>query len=262
MDLELTGKTAFVMGASRGLGRAIARALVQEGVAVALVARDQGRLETVAAALTAEGPGRAVACAADLNDWTSLNTAIIKAGDQLGGIDILLNNSGGPPPSGVSNVAPELWRDQFEAMVLSLMRTTDHLIPTMRAKGWGRILTIASSTVIEPNPVLGVSNTLRSALVGWSKTLAGEVARDGITVNLLLPGRIATDRLTELDQAAAEQAGVDRATIAASRAASIPVGRYGTPEEFAAVAAFLASPRAAYVTGTMQRIDGGALVSV
>ncbi len=262
MDLHLTGKTAFVMGASRGLGRAIARALVQEGVTVALVARDQGRLDTVAATLTAEGPGRAIACAADLHDWAALDAAITKAGDQLGGIDILVNNSGGPPPSGVSNVAPDLWRTQFEAMVLSLMRTTDRLIPAMRAKGWGRVLTIASSTVVEPNPALGVSNTLRSALVGWSKTLAGEVARDGITVNLLLPGRIATDRLAELDQAAADQKGVDRATIAASRAAAIPVGRYGTPEEFAAVAAFLASPRAAYVTGTMQRIDGGALVSV
>lgn len=262
MDLQLTGKTAFVMGASRGLGRGIARALVQEGVNVALVARNAVGLETVATALTAEGPGRAIACAADQNDWPSLERAIDRAESTLGAIDILLNNSGGPPPSGVANIAPDLWRQQFEAMVLSIFQTTDRLIPGMRSAGWGRILTIASSTVIEPSPTLGVSNTLRSAIVGWSKTLAGELARDGITVNLLLPGRIATDRLQQLDQAAADRQGVDRTTIEAARAAAIPVGRYGTVEEFAALAAFLASPRAAYVTGSMHRIDGGALVSV
>jgi len=147
-------------------------------------------------------------------------------------------------------------------MVLALFRITDLMLPDMRSRKWGRILNVASSSVIEPIPAIGVSNTLRSAIVGWAKTLAGEVGRDGITVNTLLPGVIATERSMRLTRATAERQGISIEEVAKRTAQAIPVGRPGTPEEFGAVAAFLASPLAAYVTGSLIRIDGGSIRSV
>lgn len=263
MDLGIKGKTALVLGGGRGLGLGVAKALAAEGVNLALLSRNEAALRAAADTLQREHGVTAVAVTADLANWEAMEAAIAQAEQQLGGnIDILLNNSGGPTPSGVHGVAPGVWSAQFDAMVLSLIRTADRVLPGMRGKGWGRILTIASTTVVEPNPVLAVSNTLRSALVGWSKTLAGEVARDGITVNMLLPGRIATDRTQQLDQLAAEKAGKSADAVMAEKAAGIPVGRYGSVEEFGAAAAFLASVQASYITGSMLRIDGGALHSV
>ncbi len=151
---------------------------------------------------------------------------------------------------------------QFHAMVLPLFRITDLLIPDMRARKWGRVLNVASLSVIEPIPTIGVSNTLRSAIVGWAKTLSLETARDGITVNTLLPGVIATDRSIGLSRAAAERQKITVEEAIKRTAQSIPVGRLGTPEEFGAVAAFLASPLAAYITGSLIRIDGGLIKSV
>jgi 3-oxoacyl-[acyl-carrier protein] reductase len=259
----LQGKTALVLGGGRGLGRGVAEALAAEGVDVALVSRDHAAL-TVAAREIATCHGvRAHAIAGDLADGASMDRAVDEAQARLGGrIDILLNNSGGPPPGGVVGLSSDVWLAQFQAMVLSIVRTTDRVLPGMRARRWGRVLTVTSTTVIEPNPALALSNSLRATLVGWSKTLATEVARDGITANLLLPGQISTDRTRFLDQAAAEREGVDAATITTRRAAAIPLGRYGTPEEFGALAAFLASERASYLTGGMYRVDGGALRSV
>src|SRR5207245_2305210 len=144
-----------------------------------------------------------IGVAADLGDWPALEKAANSARQQLGPIDILLNNSGGPPPSGVIGVKPDIWQSQFNAMVLPLFRLTDLLLPEMRQRQWGRILNVASSSVIEPIPTIGISNTLRSAIVGWAKTLALETARDGITVNTLLPGLIATDRSLQLSRVAA-----------------------------------------------------------
>lgn len=230
---------------------------------MALLARDADGLDRAVAEINARGGGRAYGLVADLAQTEIMASAIDAAEDHLGGaIDILLNNSGGPPPSGASGVDAALWTAQFDAMVLSLFRVTDRLLPAMRARRWGRILTIASTTVIEPNPVLGISNTLRSAVVAWSKTLAGEVAPDGVTVNLLLPGQIATDRTASLDAAAAKREGVAVELVAERKATAIPVGRYGTPAEFGAVAAFLASEHAAYVTGSMVRVDGGVVRAV
>lgn len=262
MDLGLKGKTALVLGGGRGLGYGVARALAGEGVALALLSRDQAVLDKAASQLKSDCGVEAFGVAGDLKDWSSVERAIECAEQRLGRIDILLNNTGGPPPSGVVGVKPELWLEQFQAMVLSVFRITERLLPAMRQRHWGRVLSIASSTVVEPVATLGISNSLRSAIVGWSKTLASEVARDGVTVNLLLPGRIATDRIAQLDGAAAqrENAGVD--AIAQRNAAAIPVGRYGTVEEFGAAAAFLASRQAAYITGSMLRIDGGMLRSV
>ncbi|HKN15029.1 MAG TPA: SDR family oxidoreductase [Candidatus Binatus sp.] len=261
MDLLLKGKTAVILGGSKGLGRGVADALAAEGVAVALVARGQEALDRAVSEITSRG-ARAVGFAADLANWPSLEAAANAARKQLGPIDILLNNSGGPPPSGVAGVPANVWEEQFHAMVMPLFRITDLLIGDMRARKWGRILNVASTSVVEPLAAIGVSNTLRSAIVGWAKTLATETARDGITVNTLLPGAITTDRTVQLSRATAERQKISVEEAIQRSAQSIPVGRFGTPAEFGAVAAFLASPLAAYVTGSLIRVDGGALRSV
>jgi 3-oxoacyl-[acyl-carrier protein] reductase len=261
MDLQLKGKTALVFGASKGIGRGIADALAAEGVAVAIVARTQETIDRAVSEITAR-EGRAIGVAGDLANWASIEAAVKSARDQLGPIDILVNNSGGPPPSGVVGVKPEVWEAQFQAMVMPFFRVTDMLIGEMRARKWGRVLNVASYSVIEPIPTIGISNTLRSAIAGWAKTLAGEVARDGITVNMLLPGIIATDRSVQLHQALAKRQNISQEEALKRVESGIPVGRMGTPAEFGAVAAFLASPLAAYVTGSMIRIDGGLTRSV
>jgi 3-oxoacyl-[acyl-carrier protein] reductase len=262
MDLGLQGKRALVMGGGRGIGRGIADALAAEGAAVALVSRDLAALEAAAAEIAERNGGKVLTLAADLADRASLDRAVETIIAEWGGVDILINNSGGPPPSGAANIAPSVWRSQFEAMVLNIIGLTDLLLPGMRERRWGRILTVASSGVVQPIPTIGVSNTLRSALVGWSKTLAGEVGGDGVTVNMLLPGRIATSRVAAIDQAAAKREGKTEAEIAERSKKDIPVGRYGKIEEIGAVATFLASERAAYVTGSLIRIDGGMIRSI
>ena len=263
MELGLIGKRALVMGGGRGIGFGIAAALAAEGAMVALVSRNQAALDAAATAINAASAGGgAIAIAGDLSDPGSMEAACQEVSARLGGIDILVNNSGGPPPMPISGVDPALWRTQFESMVLAIIRLTDLVVPGMRARKWGRVLTVASSTVVQPHPALGISNTLRSALVGWSKTLAGEVAADGVTVNMLLPGRIQTQRSDEIDRNAAARQQKPVEQVAAETMRNIPAGRYGTVEEFGAVAAFLASVQASYVTGSMIRIDGGAISSV
>ena len=263
MDLHLTGRRALVCGGSSGLGRAVAEALAAEGAHVALLSRDAAKLQVVADGINATATGRAAVVTADLADHAGLLAAVDTAEGLLGGpIEILLNNTGGPPPSGVAGLDPELWRAQFESMVLSVFRLTDRVLPAMRAAGWGRILNVASSSAVEPSPVLGVSTTLRAGIAGWAKSLATEVAADGVTVNTLLPGRIDTPRIQQLDQANAERTGVPPEQARAKSVESIPVGRLGDPAEFGAVAAFLASPKAAYVTGSLIRIDGGAIKAI
>ncbi|WP_433949430.1 SDR family oxidoreductase [Brevundimonas bullata] len=263
MDLQLTGKRALICGGSSGLGQAVARALVAEGAHVALLSRDAAKLQAVADELNSMGPGKAVIAPADLADHEGLLKAVDVAEAALGGpIQILLNNTGGPPPSGVNGLDPSVWRDHFESMVLSVFRLTDRVLPGMRAMGWGRILNVASITVIEPVGTLGVSNTLRASVAAWAKTLAGEVAANGVTVNTLLPGRIDTPRIERLDAARAAATGVEPAEARAESVKSIPAGRIGTTEEFGAVAAFLASPLAGYVTGSLIRVDGGAVKAV
>ena len=165
MDLQLKGKTALILGGSKGLGRGVADALAAEGVAVALVARGREAIDKAVSEIASRG-GKAVGFAADLANWPSVEDAANAARKQLGAIDILLNNSGGPPPSGVVGVPAKVWEEQFHAMVLPLFRITDLLIGDMRARKWGRIINVASMSVIEPIMTIGVSNTLRSAIVG------------------------------------------------------------------------------------------------
>jgi 3-oxoacyl-[acyl-carrier protein] reductase len=262
MDLELSRKVALVLGASQGLGFAIARALNAEGASVVLVSRSAQKLEAAAAALRAQKRGEVAVAAADVGNWPEIESALRATTGSLGPPDILVNNSGGPPPGDVTCVDAEVWRAQFETMVLNQMRLTERVLPHMRRKKFGRILTVSSTSIIEPFAVLPISNTLRSALAQWMKTLASEVARDGVTVNLLLPGSIATARTQDLDSRSAAARGVPVATIVAEAVAGIPAGRYGEPAEFGDAAAFLASPRASYITGVALRVDGGSTHSL
>ncbi len=264
MDLGLGTRRAVVTGASRGLGAAIAAALVAEGVDVVGVARSVDRIESAAASLAAsqgslgEPQGSLTARACDLGDAA----AIDGLSDVLGLADILVLNTGGPPPGPVCDVADSVWSKQFESMFLSVVRLARLTLPGMRERQFGRIILVVSSGVVQPIPNLGISNALRSALVGWAKTLATEVAGDGITVNCLAPGRIATDRVADLDQGAAKRQGISVDEVQQQSRSAIPVGRYGEPAEFAAMAAFLSGRSASYMTGGIIRVDGGMIRAV
>lgn len=262
MDLGLTGKRALVLASSRGLGLGVAEAIAAEGADVMIVGRDGARLEAAAQAITARGAGKASFVVADLSDKETPALLQEAVNTEFGGLDILVNNTGGPPPGSMSDADLSMVHRQFEIMVLSVMDVTVRFLPGMRAQGWGRVLTIASSGVIQPIPNLGLSNALRATLVGWSKSMANETAGDGMTFNMLLPGRIETDRLKELDAANAKRSGKSLEEVGNAARSQIPVGRYGAVEEFAATAAFLVSERASYINGSMIRCDGGAIKSV
>ena len=245
------------MGASRGIGRGIAEALAAEGVRVILCSRDGDKCAAVAQEIS-EGSGvEAHGIACDLSDPAAIDSAAEYARDTFGGVDILVNNTGGPPFGDISKVDIETWRSQFETMVLSVFRLTGHMLPEMRERQWGRILIIASTGVVEPIPELGISNTLRVSLANWAKTLSFEVASDNVTVNLLLPGRIGTERLEQFYKVNVERTGKSIEEVRAEVASVIPMGRVGRVEEFAALAAFLAGQNAGYITGTATAIDGG-----
>jgi 3-oxoacyl-[acyl-carrier protein] reductase len=261
VDLGIAGKRALVLASSRGLGLATARVLAREGVQVILCGRDEARLASAVRSIVAEG-GTAARVHADLSQPYSIAALNDAAEQKFGGVDILVNNVGGPPAKPISTVSIDEWQQEFDAMVGSVLRITGHFLPAMRAAKWGRIITIASSGVVQPIPNLGISNALRSSLVGWSKTLSAEVAADGVTVNMILPGRIQTERVDDMDALVAKQQNKSVAEIARASHASIPMGRYGTVEEFAAVAVFLASDRASYVTGSLVRVDGGYIRSI
>lgn len=262
MDLGLRDKCALVLGASQGLGLGVARALLAEGASVALSSRSAESLEAARVGLPQDQRTRCFILPADLGAPDAAGSIAAAALAAMGRVDILVNNSGGPPTGQPSGVDVEEIDRQFDRMVKPLLALTLELLPGMRARGFGRILTIASSGVVQPIPHLPISNSLRSALVGFMKTLASEVARDGVTVNILAPGRIATARTQSIDAATAGRSGKSEAEVARESAATIPAGRYGTVEEFGAVAAFLAGTGASYVTGSVIRVDGGAIRSV
>lgn len=262
MDLGLTGKRALVMSSSRGLGLGIARVLVEEGTDVLLTGRNADKLAEQASAITAQGPGKADWVACDLAQPDSADVLANAVTEKLGAADILVANTGGPPPGKMVDTDLTTAAGQFDQMVLRVMEVAAKLVPAMRAAGWGRILTIGSSGVIQPIPTLAMSNVMRSALVGWSKSLSTDLAAEGVTVNMLIPGRIHTERVDQLDTAAADRAGITLDDARAASAKTIPAGRYGKVEEFAKTAAFLVSEPASYITGGLIRCDGGSIRSV
>ena len=247
MDFMISGKTALVLGASRGLGAAIAKGLAAEGVKVFAAARNVAAMEKT---------DNITPLTVDLSDDASV-AAMIATVTAAGGVDILVNNSGGPKAGPAAGQSKESWASAFDSMATSIFTVTDAMLEGMIARKWGRIITIGSSGVLQPIPNLALSNGVRAAVSGWSKTLAAEVARHGITVNMILPGRIDTDRVRELDAGKAEKTSKTIEAVQEASRAEIPAGRYGTPDEFAAVAVFLASAQASYVTGSAIRVDGG-----
>ncbi|WP_353476490.1 SDR family oxidoreductase (plasmid) [Salipiger sp. H15] len=244
MDLGLKGKTALVLGASRGLGAASAALLAAEGAHVIAASRS--------GAAPAEGME---GLALDLSDAGAVAALIARLAEQP--VDILVNNCGGPAAGPAKGQSTAAWAAAFEAMATPIFAITDAALPGMIAQGWGRVVTIGSSGIVQPIPNLALSNGVRGAVAGWSKTLAEEVAPHGVTVNMVLPGRIATDRLAQLDGIKADKSGASLEAVQEASRKTIPAGRYGTPEEFGAVVTFLCSAQAAYVTGSMIRVDGG-----
>ena len=261
MNFEIKGKTSLVMGGGGGLGRAIAKALAGEGSRVVLADFNREALETVRMELTELGAD-VLALEWDISDLGVIEEKISAIEQHFGPVEILVSNTGGPPPTPAAGQDPVLWEKHFRSMVLSVIAITDRVLPSMRATKWGRVITSASSGVVSPIPNLGISNALRMALVGWSKTLAREVGIDGITANVIVPGRIATARISSLDETKAKREGRAAADVRAESASSIPLGRYGEPEEYGGVVAFLASGAASYITGSVIRVDGGLILSV
>jgi len=256
MDLELRDKVALVGGASRGLGRAVAAALAAEGARVALCARGEEALAATAAALPA-APESVLHRAADLTRPEQLDRWIDAALERWGRVDILVNNAGGPPPGTFAELTPRQWQEAVDLLLLPPTRAIARVLPGMKERRWGRILNLTSIAVKQPVPGLMLSNAIRAALTGLAKTLADEVGPRGITVNNLAPGYFATARLEGLIADEAARRGVEPAAVRAEFTARVPLGRLGEPAELAALAAFLCSPRAGYITGATFQVDGG-----
>jgi 3-oxoacyl-[acyl-carrier protein] reductase len=247
VDLGLKGRSALVMGASRGLGLAIAAALTAEGARVAIASRSRERIEEAAARIEPR-PTAFVADAADLERLAALPSEVEA---EIGPLDILIANAGGPPPGGALDHGTEEWEAAYRSLVLAPRVLAEAVVPGMRERGWGRIVNVGSSSTREPIPHLNLSNAHRMAAVGFLKTLAREVARDGITVNTVATGRFATERIASM------AGSMEQAEEAAK--SEIPAGRLGRPEEYGDLVAFLCSDRAAYLTGAVIPLDGGLL---
>jgi 3-oxoacyl-[acyl-carrier protein] reductase len=258
MDLGLHGRTAIVAAASKGLGKAVAQAFAQEGANVLMFSRDKNAIEAAAREVQTNGSARAVAQQADVTQPADLERVVQSALEQFGGVDVLYNNAGGPKPGVFDTLTDEDWLHAVELDLMSAIRLTRLCLPHMRRNHWGRIITSTSSSVKQPIPNLMLSNSVRSATTAWAKTLADQVGQDGITVNVIAPGSIRTDRLRQIDADVAQRLGRPPEEIERRNIEAIPLRRYGTPAEFAATAVFLASEQAAYVNGVTLLVDGGA----
>jgi 3-oxoacyl-[acyl-carrier protein] reductase len=261
MELNLTGKTALVVASSQGLGFAIAERLVKEGANVMISGRDDDKLRQKANQLESIGGGKVAYQKTDITNADDINQLVKVTVERFQGIDILVNNAGGPPAGSFEELTDEEWQNSFELNLLSYVRMIRSALPYLKQQG-GKILNIASSSIKEPIPGLILSNTFRTGIVGLSKTLASELAQYNILVNTIAPGRIATDRVNHLDQVNADRLGVDRETVASQVKSGIPLMRYGTPEEFANVAAFLLSDANSYMTGSSFLVDGGMVKAI
>jgi 3-oxoacyl-[acyl-carrier protein] reductase len=250
MDLGIEGRVALVMGASQGIGRGIAAVLAREGARVAIASRSRERLEAAAR----EIEGETAIHPADTNDLDRLAELPTEVERALGPVEILVCNTGGPPPGGALDASLEEWEAAYRSLVLAPRVLVEAVLPGMRERRWGRIVNVASSTVREPSPGMALSNAHRAAAVGFFKTLTREVAREGVTLNTVATGRFATERSAQLAGGSIEEA---------ERRAreEVPAGRSGTPAEYGDLVAFLCSERASYLTGTLIPLDGGLMRS-
>lgn len=261
MDLHIKQKVALVFGAGSGLGQAIAIALAAEGARVVLAGRTAEKLQSTAEKIKHLG-GESLVLPWDLAKASVIDQNFSLIESTWGSVDILINNTGGPPATLAQGQDPALWLEKFQEMVLSVITITDRALPAMKKKQWGRIITSTSSGAVSPLTNLGISNTLRASLHAWSKTLANEVAASGITANIVVPGRIATDRIKSLDQGLAQRQNKTVEEVALDSLKNIPIGRIGEPKEFAAVVTFLAGQPASYLTGSVIRVDGGLISAI
>lgn len=257
MDLGLEKRVAAVGGASTGLGKAIAWSLAREGARVAICARGREQLERTGLALHRASGQEVFAYASDLSTPTGPADFVEATVKQFGGVDILVCNSGGPPPTVMATTPPEAWTEAIDQSLLSTIRLVQAALPYMRRERWGRIICVTSVSVKNPIPGLILSNTVRPGVVGFAKTVSQEHALDGITVNVVCPGYMATDRVSQLSEERAGERGIGIDEVLERTISAIPMGRMGDPKELGDLVAFLASERAGYITGTAIQIDGG-----
>jgi len=262
MDLGLRGRVAIVAAASKGLGRAVAEELAREGALVAICARTASTLEETAAQIRKATGGEIFPQALDVTDSAAVGAFVAAVEERFGGVDICVTNSGGPPSKSFSDTKPEEWRAAVDQLLMSTVFFARETLPRMQEKKWGRLITITSSAVKQPVDGLLLSNSVRAAVAGLARTLANEYAADGITVNNVCPGFTRTARLNGLAATISARTGAKPEEVFAGWEREIPAGRLGTPQEFAAVVAFLASERASYVTGTSIAVDGGLVRSL
>ncbi|BDG71819.1 SDR family oxidoreductase [Roseomonas fluvialis] len=262
MDLGLKGKRALVMGGAKGLGRSIADALAAEGAVLTISGRDAAAMEKAAGELKALGAQGVVTVVADVSSGEQMDMLADTATKAMGGVDILVLNHGGPPVCTASDMKEEDLVKWFQNIVVSPIRITMRLMPAMRAQKYGRVIVVGSSGMQHPIPTLALSNTLRASIWAWLKTLSAEVAADGVTMNILAPGSILTDRITQTATVRAQKAGVSVEEEVARAGKEVPAGRIGQPGEYGPMGAFLAGTTGAYITGTMVRVDGGRVRSM
>ena len=259
MDLGIAGKAALVTASSKGLGRAVAEELAREGVRLAICSRDASRIAEVAEAIAADSGASVIGLRADVSRPDEVKGLIADVTGRLGGLDILVTNAGGPPSGTFETITDNDWENAYRLNLASVVEMCRAVVPHMKEKGWGRIVNITSIAVKEPVDGLMLSNSLRAAVVGFAKTLSREVASHNILVNNVCPGFTMTERVVQLSEATAERRGIRPEDVLKEWEATIPLGRIGTPREFASLVAFLASERASYITGTTIQVDGGAV---
>jgi 3-oxoacyl-[acyl-carrier protein] reductase len=262
MDLHLKDKVALVAGASKGLGYAVARALAGEGAIVSISSRDETAIKEAAARIERETGARVLAMPVDVRSADAIQQWITSTEDKFGGIDALMTNSGGPPAGLALSFDDAAWQDAAQLLLFSVLRMVRAAAPSMEKRGGGAILMSTSSSVKEPIPNLGLSTVLRASVSALAKTLSLELAASGIRVNQIIPGRIDTDRVRQLDEITAKKLGTSVEEAKKKSIAAIPLGRYGEIEEFGRVGAFLLSDAAAYMTGATVQVDGGAIRGV
>lgn len=257
MDLGLRGKVALVSASSKGLGRAIAEELAAEGASLVVCARGEDALRQTADSIRKTHGVTVVEVAADVSEQAGIDRVVKTALDKFGRVDILVTNSGGPPSGPFESYTPEMWEAAVRLLLMSAVGLARAVLPGMKERRWGRILNVTSIAVKQPIEGLMLSNSLRAAVTGFARTLANEVAPFNVTVNNIMPGYTRTDRIEQLARAAGERSGASTKDAFAKWEKEIPMGRLGEPREFAALAAFLASERAGYITGSSIAVDGG-----